>query len=99
MEQCTESKNWLDVLRVANLPLNASRTEIKELFARHGMVESVMLLADKKTKPEAIGWISMFNGAKAIGALDKSLFGDREIRVQLMGFFCKENCTDGTHFL
>ena len=80
----------MDVLHVSNLSLNASQSEIKELFSRHGIVDSVMIISEKKSDlTQSIAWICMDNSTKAIGTLNKAFFAGRQIRVQLMGLLCK----------
>lgn len=79
MKNPAKSDQWLDVLHVSNLTLNASHTEIFP----HGMVDSELLLAERKSHfSKYIGWICMDKGAKAIGTLYKTSFAGRQIQIR-----------------
>ncbi len=68
---------------VGNLPFSASETEIRELFERHGSVQSVKLITDRDTgRPRGFGFVEMDNGAdEAIEALNGTEFGERSLKV------------------
>ena len=45
---------------VGNLPFSASESEIRELFAQHGTVESVSIINDRDTgRPRGFGFVEM----------------------------------------
>jgi RNA recognition motif-containing protein len=71
---------------VGNLPFSASETTIRELFAKHGAVESVSLILDRETgKPRGFGFVQMSaaDADKAIAALNGSDFGGRPLKVNV----------------
>jgi len=70
---------------VGNLPFTASESEVRELFAAHGSVDSVSLVEDRDTgRPRGFGFVEMSddNAARtAINALDGTTLGDRVLKV------------------
>jgi RNA recognition motif-containing protein len=71
-------------LYVGNLPFSATEDEIRELFARHGSVNSVALINDRETgRPRGFGFVEMDDqgATSAISALDGQNFGGRSLRV------------------
>ena len=71
-------------LYVGNLPFSATEDEVRELFSRHGSVNSVALINDRETgRPRGFGFVEMDDqGANsAISALDGKDFGGRSLRV------------------
>jgi cold-inducible RNA-binding protein len=69
---------------VGNLPFSATESEVRDLFAQHGTVESVALPTDRETgRPRGFGFVEMPQGdaAKAIGALNGFQMGGRALRV------------------
>ena len=72
-------------LYVGNLPFTASENELRQLFEKHGSVESVAIIMDRETgRPRGFGFVEMAdsNGAgAAIQALDGREFGGRALRV------------------
>ncbi|MFH1755435.1 MAG: RNA-binding protein [Candidatus Latescibacterota bacterium] len=71
-------------LYVGNLPFSATETEVQDLFAQHGTVHSVNLITDRETgRPRGFGFVEMDPDAaeKAKSALDGTMFGDRNLRV------------------
>lgn len=70
---------------VGNLPFTATDSDVRELFAAHGTVESVSLIEDRDTgRPRGFGFVEMAdaNAARAaIEALDNTSFGDRNLKV------------------
>ena len=66
-------------LFVGNLSFSSSEGELEELFAAHGSVTSVKIIANK-----GFGFVEMSNPAeaeKAKEALNLSVFGGRNINV------------------
>jgi len=72
-------------LYVGNLPFSATETELRQLFEKHGTVESVAVIMDRETgRPRGFGFVEMSdsNGAgTAIQNLDGREFGGRALRV------------------
>jgi cold-inducible RNA-binding protein len=71
-------------LYVGNLPFTATESEINDLFAQHGTVESVALINDRDTgRPRGFGFVEMDDeGAdRAIQALNEKDFGGRNLTV------------------
>ena len=69
---------------VGNLPFSATETEIRDLFAPHGTVESVRLMTDRETgRPRGFGFVEMADGdaARAIQALNGTDLGGRSLRI------------------
>jgi RNA recognition motif-containing protein len=71
-------------LYVGNLPFSATEDEIRDLFGRHGRVESVNLIMDRETgRPRGFAFVEMeaAGADAAIQALNGSQIGGRAIRV------------------
>lgn len=71
-------------LYVGNLPFTATQEQLRDLFAKHGTVESVSLITDRETgRPRGFGFVEMdASGADAaVAALDGKDFGGRTLRV------------------
>ncbi len=70
---------------VGNLSFETTESEIRELFGQYGEVEEVNLIADRETgRPRGFGFIEIRNdqaARDAIGALDGTEFGSRQIKV------------------
>lgn len=69
---------------VGNLPFSATESEVRELFAQHGTVESVALPTDRDTgRPRGFGFVQMpqAEATKAIEALNGFTMGGRQLRV------------------
>jgi len=69
---------------VGNLPFSATESEIRELFAQHGTVESVALPTDRETgRPRGFGFVEMpqADAQKAMAALNGFTMGGRPLRV------------------
>jgi RNA recognition motif-containing protein len=69
---------------VGNLPFSATDSEIRELFAQHGTVESVSLINDRETgRPRGFGFVEMSraDATRAIQALNGKDVGGRPLRV------------------
>jgi RNA recognition motif-containing protein len=72
-------------LYVGNLPFSATEDELRELFARHGGVDTVKIVMDRESgRPRGFAFVEMSeaNGATdAIRALDGTQLGGRDIKV------------------
>ncbi|MDX1649321.1 MAG: RNA-binding protein [Myxococcota bacterium] len=72
-------------LYVGNLSFSSTEEDLKDLFGRHGSVESVAVITDRETgRPRGFAFVEMqeANAAQdAIRALDGTDFGGRTIRV------------------
>jgi RNA recognition motif-containing protein len=70
---------------IGNLPFSSTEAELRDLFGRHGAVESVNVITDRETgRARGFAFIEMENpgdAADAIHALDGSDLGGRSIRV------------------
>lgn len=69
---------------VGNLPFTAGEDEVRQLFAKHGTVESVSLPTDRETgRPRGFGFVEMpqADAARAIGALNGYSMNGRPLRV------------------
>ncbi|HXK23449.1 MAG TPA: RNA-binding protein [Myxococcota bacterium] len=72
-------------LYVGNLSFSNTEADLKQLFERHGMVESVNVVMDRETgRPRGFAFVEMAEGSAAqdaIRALDGTDFGGRTIKV------------------
>jgi RNA recognition motif-containing protein len=72
-------------LYVGNLSFSNTESDLKELFGRHGLVESVNVIMDRETgRPRGFAFVEMAEGSAAqdaIRALDGTDFGGRTIKV------------------
>ena len=69
---------------VGNLPFSATESEVRELFAQHGAVESVSLISDRETgRPRGFGFVerSRADAPRAIQSLNGKDLGGRPLRV------------------
>ena len=69
---------------VGNLPFTAGEDEVRELFSKHGTVESVSLPTDRETgSPRGFGFVEMSqaDAQRAIGALNGYSMNGRPLRV------------------
>jgi RNA recognition motif-containing protein len=69
---------------VGNLPFNATEDEVRDLFARHGSVQSVSIVNDRETgRPRGFAFVEMDDGDAdaAIRALDGAQLGGRSLKV------------------
>jgi cold-inducible RNA-binding protein len=69
---------------VGNIPFTTTEAELRDLFGRHGSVESVKVITDRETgRPRGFAFVEMdANGAgEAIRALDGTELGGRSLRV------------------
>ena len=72
-------------LYVGNLSFNSTEADLRDLFGRHGSVESVNVITDRETgRPRGFAFVEMSEGSAAqdaIRALDGTDFGGRTIKV------------------
>ena len=72
-------------LYVGNLPFSATEDELRELFARHGSVDSVKVIMDRETgRPRGFAFVEMSEpsaASNAIRALDGTQLGGRAMKV------------------
>ncbi len=72
-------------LYVGNLPFSVTEDELREVFARHGQVQSVNVIMDRDTgRPRGFGFVEMGDSSAAedaMRALDGSDLGGRSLRV------------------
>jgi RNA recognition motif-containing protein len=69
---------------VGNLPFSAAEDELRQLFEQHGSVLSVDVIADRDTgRPRGFAFVEMEDdgATAAIQALDGTMFGGRNLRV------------------
>lgn len=73
------------VLYVGNLPFWSTEADLGDLFGRHGIVDSVNVIADRETgRPQGFAFVEMeeANAAdNATRALDGSDFAERDLEV------------------
>ena len=72
-------------LYVGNLPFSSTEADLKDVFGRHGGVESVSVITDRETgRPRGFAFIEMEDAdaaQNAIRALDGTDLGGRNIKV------------------
>jgi RNA recognition motif-containing protein len=72
-------------LYVGNLPFSTTEDELRELFGRHGSVDSVAVITDRETgRPRGFAFVEMSEAsaaADAIRALDGTQLGGRALKV------------------
>jgi RNA recognition motif-containing protein len=71
-------------LYVGNLPFSTTESELRDLFGRHGAVESVKVITDRETgRSRGFAFVEMEASAadEAMRALDGSDLGGRSLRV------------------
>ena len=70
---------------VGNLPFSSTEDELRDLFGRHGDVQSVNVITDRETgRARGFAFVEMGNAgdaANAIKDLDGSELGGRNLRV------------------
>jgi RNA recognition motif-containing protein len=70
---------------VGNLPFSATEQELRDMFSRHGSIDSVNVITDRETgRARGFAFVEMSeeSGASdAIRALDGSDMGGRPLRV------------------
>lgn len=72
-------------LYVGNLPFTSTEEDLRELFGRHGSVESVNVITDRETgRPRGFAFVEMSEpsaASDAIKALDGTQLGGRALKV------------------
>lgn len=72
-------------LYVGNLPFSSTEEDLRQLFERHGSVDSVAVITDRETgRPRGFAFVEMSEASAAsdaIRALDGSDLGGRDIKV------------------
>ena len=72
-------------LYVGNLSFDSTEADLRELFGRHGTVESVAVITDRETgRPRGFAFVEMSEESAAqdaIRALDGTDFAGRSIKV------------------
>jgi len=72
-------------LYVGNLPFSVTEDELRDVFARHGTVQSVNVITDRETgRPRGFGFVEMGDSGEAetaIRSLDGSELGGRSLKV------------------
>ena len=70
---------------VGNLPFTTTEDELRDVFERHGGVDSVAVITDRETgRPRGFAFVEMSEQSAAedaIRALDGSELGGRSLRV------------------
>jgi RNA recognition motif-containing protein len=70
---------------VGNLPFSSTEGDLKDVFGRHGTVDSVNIITDRETgRPRGFAFVEMEQAGAAddaIRALDGSDLGGRNIKV------------------
>ncbi len=76
------------IIYVGNLPSDATRGQLRDLFSAHGPVTSVRLVTDRDTgNPRGCGFVEMETGAEsAISTLDTHALGGRSLNVRAARF-------------
>lgn len=72
-------------LYVGNLSFDNTEADLRDLFGRHGAVESVAVISDRETgRPRGFAFVEMSEASAAedaIRALDGTDFGGRTLKV------------------
>jgi RNA recognition motif-containing protein len=71
-------------LYVGNLSFNSTEADLKDLFGRHGTVESAAVIMDRETgRSRGFAFVEMEDSAaeKAMRALDGADLGGRTLKV------------------
>jgi len=72
-------------LYVGNLPFSATEDELRELFGRHGSIDSVKVITDRETgRPRGFAFVEMSEpsaASDAIRGLDGIQLGGRALKV------------------
>jgi RNA recognition motif-containing protein len=69
---------------VGNLPFSATESQVRDLFSKHGNVQSVALIMDKETgRPRGFGFVEIDDSglAAALKALDGYEMDGRALKV------------------
>jgi RNA recognition motif-containing protein len=73
-------------LYVGNLPFSTTDDELRDLFQKHGTVESVNVITDRETgRSRGFGFVEMDDAGAdaAMSALDGNDMGGRSLRVNV----------------
>ena len=72
-------------LYVGNLPFSSTEEDLRDVFGRHGTVDSVAVITDRETgRPRGFAFVEMSNDGEAQAAiqdLDGTNLDGRDIRV------------------
>jgi RNA recognition motif-containing protein len=74
----------MTTIYVGNLPFSATEDELRQLFEKHGKVESVKLINDRETnRPRGFGFVEMSgsDAQTAIQQMNGFNMGGRPLRV------------------
>jgi RNA recognition motif-containing protein len=74
----------MTTIYVGNLPFSATETDVRQLFEKHGAVQSVKLVNDRETgRPRGFGFVEMSptDAQTAIQHLNAFNMGGRPLRV------------------
>jgi RNA recognition motif-containing protein len=74
----------MTTIYVGNLPFSATEDELRQLFEKHGKVESVKLINDRETgRPRGFGFVEMSgsDAQTAIQQMNGFNMGGRALRV------------------
>jgi len=70
---------------VGNMPFSMNETELRELFEKHGTVDSVNIITDRDTgRPRGFGFVEMSDdqaARDAMAELDNAMVGGRNLKV------------------
>ncbi len=70
---------------IGNLPFSSTEADLKDVFGRHGAIDSVNIITDRETgRPRGFAFVEMEEASAAddaIRALDGSDLGGRNIKV------------------
>jgi RNA recognition motif-containing protein len=69
---------------VGNLPFSATESQVRDLFAQHGTVQSVSLINDRETgRPRGFGFVEIDDAGltRALKALDGYEMDGRALKV------------------
>jgi RNA recognition motif-containing protein len=75
---------FMSKIYVGNLPFTADENAVRQLFAQHGMVESVTLINDRDSgRPRGFGFVEMprADASRAIQNLNGQDMGGRALKV------------------
>ena len=80
-----QDKRLSSKLYVGNLSFDSTEDDLRELFGRHGTVDSVAVITDRETgRPRGFAFVEMSESSAAqdaIRALDGNDFAGRNIKV------------------
>ena len=69
-------------LYVGNLPFTATESQVRELFEKHGDVQSVALINDRESgRPRGFGFVEMADATAAMQALNGYEMDGRTLTV------------------